>query len=249
MLRRGSAAAHGLGVCELTCVHLRAGLDSARAGDLYRRVERQLQVALPPPSRQQTFTLDFLAAAEATGLPIDDDPLSRTGPAADGIWITPIATDSAGRRQDSCTAYLSPVTREGGACATRLRLIQSATVSRVVVEGGRAVGVQYIKTDAPEGKQLRRITAKKEVILSAGPYGSPQVLQLSGIGRPHVVGALGVHPVMDLPVGEDTLVRRPLHHSRPPTLRVAIHRERAMGVREAACCRRGVSEKHVQFWV
>ena len=134
-----------------------------------------------------------------------EDPLSRTG-LSDGMWVNPLPIDEGGRRQDSCTAYIMPLMRAGGACASNLRLIQSATVSRVVVEGGRAVGVQYIKTDAPEGQQDREIAVENEVISAAGPYGSPRLLQLSGIGPATVLNDLGVDVTLDLPVGQNTLV-------------------------------------------
>eukprot|EP00892_Ulva_mutabilis_P011200 jgi/Ulvmu1/8452/UM043_0030.1 len=183
------------------------GLDSAVAGDLYRRVERQLQVAQPPRARWQTYAPDYLAAAADNGLPTDDDPVSRTEPATDGVWITAVAVDTGGRRRDSCAAYLTPVLGPGNACAHNLRVIQSATVSRVVVEGGRAVGVRYLKTDEPDGKQEREIAVKKEVVSSAGPYGTPLLLQRSGLGPPAVLNTLGVALVADLPVGEDTSSR------------------------------------------
>ena len=137
-----------------------------------------------------------------------EDPLSRTG-LSDGMWVNPLPIDDGGRRQDSCTAYIMPLMRAGGACADNLRLIQSATVSRVVVEGGRAVGVQYIKTDAPEGQQDRDISVVNEVISAAGPYASPRLLQLSGIGPATVLNELGVDVTLDLPVGQNTMVRSP----------------------------------------
>ena len=73
-----------------------------------------------------------------------------------------------------------------------------ATVSRVVVEGGRAVGVQVI-----DGGASRTIRAHREVVVSAGAYGSPQVLQLSGIGPADLLGGLGIPVHADLPVGDN----------------------------------------------
>ena len=185
-------------------------MNSRKAGALYNRAQAKLQVRVPPPEQQQTYVDEYLAAAAAVGFPTAEDPLSRTN-ASDGMWVNTIPVDDGGRRQDSCTAYIMPLMRAGGACAANLRLIQSATVSKVVIEGGRAVRVQYIKTDAPEGEQDREITAAKEVISAAGPFGSPRMLQLSGIGPRAVLNRLGVDVIMDLPVGEDTLVRQPLH--------------------------------------
>ena len=169
-----------------------------------------MQVRVPPPEQRQTFVDEYLAAAAAAGLPTVEDPISRTN-VSDGMWVNAMPIDEGGRRVDSCTAYIMPLMRAGGACASNLRLIQSATVSRVVIEGGRAVGVQYIKTDAPEGQRDREIAAKKEVISAAGPYGSPRLLQLSGIGPPPVLNELGVKVILDLPVGQATLVRQPTY--------------------------------------
>ncbi|MGH3362250.1 MAG: GMC family oxidoreductase [Nocardioides sp.] len=79
-----------------------------------------------------------------------------------------------------------------------LTLLTGATVSRVVVTGGRATGVEVI-----EGNSRRVISARKEVILSAGAYGSPQILQLSGIGPAEHLRSLGIEVVADLPVGDN----------------------------------------------
>ena len=186
-----------------------AGLSSSKAGELYSRAEARLQVRIPPPDQRQTYVDGYLTAAAAAGFPTVEDPVSRTG-LSDGMWVNAMPIDDGGRRQDACTAYIMPLMRAGGACANNLRLIQSATASKVVIKGGRAVGVQYIKTDAPEGHQDREIAAKKEVISSAGPYGSPRLLQLSGIGPASVLSGLGVDVILDLPVGEGSLVR-PTH--------------------------------------
>ena len=143
-----------------------------------------------------------------------------------------------------------PLMGAGGACASNLKVIQSATASRIVIQGGRAVGVQYIKTDAPEGQQNRQISATKEVISSAGPFGSPRLLQLSGIGPPSVLNDLGVDVVLNLPVGQDTLVRRPrfatypTSQTRSPCAVACIGSMRTLAARcwaqqrfLAACCR------------
>lgn len=71
-------------------------------------------------------------------------------------------------------------------------------VARVVVEAGRAIGVEVI-----EGGARRTIRAAKEVIVSAGVYGSAQILQLSGIGPADLLGQLGIPVVADLPVGDN----------------------------------------------
>ena len=77
--------------------------------------------------------------------------------------------------------------------------IQSGvTAAKVVIEGGRATGVQVI-----DGGARRTIRATREVILSAGAFGSPQLLQLSGIGPSDLLTRIGIPVVEDLPVGEN----------------------------------------------
>lgn len=185
--------------------HMHAGLDSQKAARLYRRAERRLQVAQPPPERQQTYVQAYLTAGEAAGIPTDDEPLSRSEPPEDGLWVNALAVGGRGRRQDACAAYLMPLLREGRECAGRVEIVQSATVSQVVLKGGRAVGVRYLDAEREE----HSVTAAVEVVLSAGPFGSPKVLQLSGVGPPAVLDDLGIDVVVDLPVGQNTLVRPP----------------------------------------
>eukprot|EP00892_Ulva_mutabilis_P006494 jgi/Ulvmu1/4216/UM019_0195.1 len=182
------------------------GLTPEKAAQLYTRPEAQLPVRVPPLDQQQTYALEILAAAAAVGFPTDTDPVSRTT-TADGYWVQAMPIDGGGRRQDSCTAYLLPVLGPSNACASNLRLMQSVAVTKVLLEGTRAVGVAYLKTDEPAGQQEREIRAMKEVISSAGPYGSPRLLQLSGIGPVSVLDSLGIDQVVDLPVGEESLAR------------------------------------------
>jgi choline dehydrogenase len=94
-----------------------------------------------------------------------------------------------GRRVSSAAAYLHPARGR-----PNLTIETGALVRRVVVRGGRAIGVQFAR-----GRQLLTVIANEEVILSAGAYGSPQTLLLSGIGEADELRAAGVAPVHDLP--------------------------------------------------
>lgn len=80
-----------------------------------------------------------------------------------------------------------------------LTLVPQALVTRVVVEGGRATGVEV----RDKAGQARTIRAGREVVLSAGVFGSPQILQLSGIGPADHLGEHGIDVVADLPVGDN----------------------------------------------
>lgn len=130
------------------------------------------------------------AAAEAAGIPYCDDP---NGAEQDGISMME-STVGGGRRSSSARAYLHPAMRRAN-----LTVETDALVTRIVVRGGRAVGVEYER-----GGRVRAVAAGSEVVLSAGAYGSPQLLMLSGIGDPDELRAAGVEPVHALPgVGRD----------------------------------------------
>jgi choline dehydrogenase len=73
-------------------------------------------------------------------------------------------------------------------------VLTGALCTRVLVHGGRATGVEYWR-----GGRLHRIGAGREVILSAGTFGSPQILELSGIGDPEHLRGLGIDVVAESP--------------------------------------------------
>ncbi len=94
-----------------------------------------------------------------------------------------------GRRWSAAAAFLRPaLSRPNLACETEAR------TSRVLVENGRAVGVEYVQKG-----ETRRAYADGEVILAAGAVQSPHILQLSGIGEPEDLRAHGVEVVHALP--------------------------------------------------
>jgi choline dehydrogenase len=132
----------------------------------------------------------LLAAAEAAGIPYCDDPNAGE---QDGISMME-STVGGGRRSSSARAYLHPAMRRAN-----LTVETGALVTRIVVRGGRGTGVEYVR----RGKS-RAAHAGSEVVLSAGAYGSPHLLMLSGIGDPDELRAAGVAPLHELPgVGRD----------------------------------------------
>ncbi len=80
-----------------------------------------------------------------------------------------------------------------------LTVLVNLHTSKVIIENGRATGVEVI--DAKKQKHVIRASA--EVILSAGVFGSAQILQLSGVGHADELSALGITPVHELPVGDN----------------------------------------------
>jgi len=99
-----------------------------------------------------------------------------------------------GRRLSAARAYLHPVMDR-----SNLKVECRAFVTRIAFEGTRAVGVDYT-----HGRGQARRTNAGEVVLCGGAINSPQLLQLSGVGRADELKALGVDVVQDLPgVGEN----------------------------------------------
>jgi choline dehydrogenase len=113
------------------------------------------------------------------------------GPVPSGIGPAQIFFRD-GRRSGSAAAYLAPIQRR-----SNLKIETHSSVHSVKFEGRRAVGVRY----AAHG--ISREALGREVILCAGAIGSPQLLELSGVGQADRLKRLGIKPVHDLPtVGE-----------------------------------------------
>jgi choline dehydrogenase len=105
-------------------------------------------------------------------------------------WGSYQLTVHDGQRWSAARGYLHPaLARPNLTCVT------GARTSRIVIENGRATGVEYI--DAKSG-QKRVVHADKEVLLSAGAVQSPHILQLSGIGDPDELAKFGVPVVKAL---------------------------------------------------
>jgi choline dehydrogenase len=108
----------------------------------------------------------------------------RIGPTPSTIWN--------GRRTTSYTAFVRPALSGGRAnltVATRTRAI------RLLLDGHRVTGV---RVHEPAGT-IRDISARKEVIVCAGAIETPLLLERSGIGRPEVLRAAGIDPVVESP--------------------------------------------------
>jgi choline dehydrogenase len=103
------------------------------------------------------------------------------GPDPEGYGLRQ-ATIRSGRRESTATAYLRPALSR-----KNLTVITDALVTSVAIEDGRAIGV-----DIERGGQPSRLTARREVVLCGGAIGSPQILQLSGVGDGEALKAAGV---------------------------------------------------------
>jgi choline dehydrogenase len=124
---------------------------------------------------------DFVAACGQAGLPENPD---FNGAEQEGAGVYQMTIRRA-RRNSAARAFLRPAMRRAN-----VRVITGAMVTRVVIEAGRAVGVEYRR-----GGETRVLRAKGEVILSGGAINSPQLLQLSGVGPGALLQGLGI-PVL-----------------------------------------------------
>jgi choline dehydrogenase len=102
-------------------------------------------------------------------------------------------TQNHGMRCSTAAGFLRPARGRAN-----LDILTQATATRVVLERSRATGIEIQRHGI---KSI--IRAEQEVILSAGSYNSPQILMLSGIGKPSDLKAVGIAPHVDLPVGDD----------------------------------------------
>jgi choline dehydrogenase len=129
-------------------------------------------------------------AAEQCGIPKTDD--YNAGNYEGSAYFE--LTQRGGRRWSTATAFLKPASNR-----PNLKVVTGAHTKRVRVEGRRAVGVEYW-----QGDTLCYAAANAEVILSAGAIGSPQLLQLSGIGPATLLQQHGIEVNADVPgVGEN----------------------------------------------
>jgi choline dehydrogenase len=130
------------------------------------------------------LTRRFLEAAERVGIPRVAD---YNGPEQDGASLVQV-TQRNGRRWSAADAYLRPAMSR-----PNLEVRTGAHVARVELDGDRAVGV--VLRDRRGHEELVR--ADREVLLSAGAIGSPQLLMLSGIGPADHLQAVGVEVAVD----------------------------------------------------
>lgn len=98
-----------------------------------------------------------------------------------------------GIRQSSARAYLVPAGKRAN-----LHVVKQAQVTELILEGDRVKEVEFTK----DGK-CYQVTSDREVILSGGSIGSPQILMQSGIGPKDHLEEIGIKPIKDLPVGKN----------------------------------------------
>jgi choline dehydrogenase len=127
----------------------------------------------------------FLSTAESLGYGLEPD-FNVARPEGFGM---PDCTIKDGRRHSTARAFLDPAKGR-----PNLRIETGALVTRILVESGRAVGVEVRHNGRTE-----RFRANREVILCGGAINSPQILMLSGIGPGAHLKEMGIAVTHDLP--------------------------------------------------
>lgn len=156
-------------------------------GDEYRGTDGPLIIERGPAN--SPLFRAFFAAVQQAGFPLTQDVngYQQEGFAAFDRNI------HRGRRLSAARAYLHPIRQR-----PNLKVITRAYATRILFEGRRAVGVEYVR-----GRRAFRASAG-EVICSGGAINSPHLLQLSGVGNASELRRLGIPVVQDLPgVGEN----------------------------------------------
>lgn len=134
----------------------------------------------------------FVKSGQQYGLPFTGD-FNNGNP--HGVGFYQRTTTPSGFRCSAATGYLTPKVRR----RPNLTITTHANVHRINVQDGRATGVT-----ARIGESTVDFTAKQEVIVASGAFGSPRLLQLSGIGDARHLASVGVDTVHNLPgVGEN----------------------------------------------
>ncbi len=127
----------------------------------------------------------IVAAAQESGIPFNED---HNGPEIEGVSYMQLSIRD-GVRQSTATAYLKPIAGD-----ENLRIVTGAHARRLLLDGDRCVGVEWVRGDG--GIESAKAS---EVIVSCGTIESPPLLMRSGIGPADHLREVGVDVVADLP--------------------------------------------------
>ncbi len=134
----------------------------------------------------------YIDAAVSIGIPRNDDV---NGAEQEGIGYIQV-NQKGGERWSSADAFLSREVRR----RPNLTIVTHALAQRILFDGKRANGIEY----RDRKQRVHSVHAEREVILCAGAYNSPPLLEMSGVGQPEVLKKIGVDLVHELQgVGEN----------------------------------------------
>ncbi len=165
--------------------YFRRAENNARLKNAYHGNDGPLTVTDQP--ERHPVSEAMIAACVKAGIPFSDD-FNGADQEGAGYFQTNIL---GGQRVSAARAYLRPAMAR-----PNLKVLTHATLTRVVIEGRVATGVEYrVAGDA----QLRRTRARREVLIAAGAINSPQILMLSGIGPGAQLQKQGIATLVDSP--------------------------------------------------
>ena len=156
--------------------------DQARGPDAYHGAGGPLSVG---DSARHELVEAYIQACLDLGIPRNDD---FNGAVQEGAGYFQL-TNRKGFRCSAAVAYLRPARKRAN-----LSIETGALVRRIVLDGRRALAVAYRQNGAE-----RTVAARREIVLAAGAIGSPQILQLSGIGPGAHLQSHGIEVLHDLP--------------------------------------------------
>lgn len=163
--------------------YFRKSEHNERGADEYHGVGGPLNVA--DLRYQGPISQAFVESAVAAGVPANED---FNGAVQEGVGFYQV-NQKGGKRCSSAVAFLVPALARGN-----LTVLTGAHGTRVLLEGARAVGVEYSQNGG-----LDAARATREVILAGGAVNSPQLLLLSGIGPADELRGAGIEVTHDLP--------------------------------------------------
>jgi choline dehydrogenase-like flavoprotein len=162
--------------------------DNQRFVDAYHARGGPLGVSVPV--NPLPISEAFLRAGQEYGIPYNPD---FNGARQEGVGHYQVTVRDA-RRCSTATGYLKPIRGR-----PNLAVLTDAHSTRIVVENGRAVGIELVRR-----AQREIVRVEREVIVASGAIGSPRLLLLSGIGPADHLKSVGIEPVHDLSgVGEN----------------------------------------------
>jgi choline dehydrogenase len=178
--------------------------DYGRGADAFHGAGGPVRVSRPGVTHPLAHA--FQDSAIAAGVPHNED---MNGATREGVGPTDV-TATGGRRYSAAYSYLAPARKRAN-----LTVITGAHTTRILFEGKRARGVEFLKAG-----QKTEVQCQRDVILSAGAIHSPHILMLSGVGEAAQLQAQGIAVLHHLPgVGQnyrDHVAVTVKHKSRKP---------------------------------
>lgn len=164
--------------------HYNAFEDYEGGADSYRATGGPLAITRPQANLRHPGGQMFIDASKSLGYAetADQNGAVMEGPS----WVNFTIKDQ--RRQSTGVAFLKPAMAR-----KNLTVLTDAPVTRVILEGNKCVGVEYLHAGKP-----RVVRADREVVLAAGTIDTPRILMLSGIGRRDDLKIVGVKPLVHL---------------------------------------------------